>query len=73
MVASGKNMLSHGPVTINLTDLEQKFAQSGAAVGISARAGGKDGMRTFEDVIAEEGGHFGKLLEKIKGAYEEFV
>ena len=70
---AGKNIISHGPLTIDLTDLEGKLStkmheRSAVAKELIAMK-----EKTFEDVLDDDNGKFATLLIKIKGAYEEFV
>lgn len=60
--AAGKSIISHGPLTLNLTEMEEKIASKLLSPG--ARL-----PRTFEDVIGEDSGKLAKMLTAIKGAY----
>ena len=72
----GKKLISHGPLTIDLTDLEHKLAtmhqQSNANTHPVSTAVSKK-KETFQDVIDQDGSKFSSLLINIKRAYEDFV
>ena len=53
-------MISHGPVTIDLTDLEKLLSKNATTTTSQAK-------------IDQDSGKFTVLLCNIKGAYEEFV
>ena len=63
-------MISHGPLTIDLTDLEQKLStlQSSSPPNPSNAS-----ETSFQDVIDQDGSKFAGLLINIKSAYEDFV
>lgn len=73
MNAAGNNIISHGPLTIDLTDLEGKLSSKMHAK--SAVVGELIAMKekSFQDVLENDNSKFGTLLLKIKSAYEEFV
>lgn len=62
---AGTATITHGPLTIDLTEIEQKVASK--LLSPLNRV-----PTTFEEVIGD-GGQFANFLEKIKGAYEEFI
>lgn len=56
---AGKTVLSHGPLTIDLSEMEGHLPDSRLP-------------QTFDDVI-DDGSQFAIMLMTIKGAYEDFV
>ena len=69
---AGQDLISHGPLTLNLADLEKKLSSQigGGHRQIKAEMGK---AMTFEEAIEQDGSEFAKLLIKIRSAYEDFI
>ena len=66
----GKKLISHGPLTIDLTDLERKLSAMKSSKPIRPSSVKKN---SFQEVIDKDGSKFSSLLINIKRAYEDFV
>lgn len=72
-VAEGKSLISHGPLTIDLSALEQQLvAKMGGATAVPPQQP-TPSKKSFQEVIDQDGGKLASLLTKITGAYEEYV
>ena len=64
-ITGGKCVISHGPLTIDLADLERKL--------LTQLPQPKAAQKTFQEVINQDGGKLASLLTKIQGVYEQYV